>query len=52
MAAYVSWKNSTAASKVKELEHLKSKQEVPVQEEPISQAMKIDPEPVKATAGE
>ena len=42
IAAYVSFQNATAATKVKQLEEIKAKQEVPVQEEPISQAMKID----------
>jgi len=42
IAAYVSFQNATQATKVKQLEEIKSKQEVPVQEEPISQAMKID----------
>ena len=41
-AAYVSWQNSLKATKQQQLEQVKSKQEVPVQEEPISQAMKID----------
>ena len=41
-AAYVSWQNSQTALKAKQLEQVKAKQEVPVQEEPISQAMKID----------
>ena len=41
-AAYVSWQNGQTALKAKQLEDVKAKQEVPVQEEPISQAMKID----------
>ena len=41
-AAYVTWTNSQKTAKEKQLEQIKSKQEVPVQEEPISQAMKID----------
>jgi flagellar biosynthesis protein FlhA len=41
-AAYVTWRNSQAAAKLTQLEQIKAKQEVPVQEEPISQAMKID----------
>ena len=41
-AAYVSWKNSQVVAKAKQVEQIKAKQEVPVQEEPISQAMKID----------
>jgi len=41
-AALVTWRNSQAAAKLTQLEQIKSKQEVPVQEEPISQAMKID----------
>ena len=42
IATYVSFQNGAAATKVQQLEDIKSKQEVPVQEEPISQAMKID----------
>jgi flagellar biosynthesis protein FlhA len=41
-AAYVTWQNSQKTAKANQLEEIKSKQEVPVQEEPISQAMKID----------
>ncbi len=42
IAAFVTFQNATQETKVKQLEDMKSKQEVPVQEEPISQAMKID----------
>ena len=35
-AAYVSWKNSQVVAKAKQVEQIKAKQEVPVQEEPIS----------------
>jgi flagellar biosynthesis protein FlhA len=42
IAAYVSFQSATKETKAKQLEDIKSKQEVPVQEEPISQAMKID----------
>ena len=41
-AAFVSWQNVDAETKKKQAEQVKSKSEVPVQEEPISQAMKID----------
>ena len=41
-AALVTWQNSKKEAKAAQLEQIKSKQEVPVQEEPISQAMKID----------
>ncbi|MBY0509816.1 MAG: flagellar biosynthesis protein FlhA, partial [Rhodospirillaceae bacterium] len=41
-AIFVTWQNSQKAAKAAQLEQIKSKQEVPVQEEPISQAMKID----------
>jgi flagellar biosynthesis protein FlhA len=41
-AAYVTWTNQQREQKEKELQDVKAKQEVPVQEEPISQAMKID----------
>jgi len=41
-AAIVTWRNGAKAEKEKHLENMKAKQEVPVQEEPISQAMKID----------
>ncbi len=41
-AAFVSWQNNTAEKKQKQAEQVKAKQEVPVQEEPLSQAMKID----------
>jgi flagellar biosynthesis protein FlhA len=42
IAAFVTFQNASQETRVKQLEDLKSKQEVPVQEEPISQAMKID----------
>ncbi len=41
-AAFVTFQNSEAEAKQKQAEQIKAKQEVPVQEEPISQAMKID----------
>ena len=41
-AAYVSWQSADAASKVKQAEQVKAKTDVPVQQEPLSQAMKID----------
>jgi flagellar biosynthesis protein FlhA len=41
-AAFVTWRNGAKAEKEKHVENMKAKQEVPVQEEPISQAMKID----------
>jgi flagellar biosynthesis protein FlhA len=41
-AAFVTWRNGAKAEKEKHFENMKAKQEVPVQEEPISQAMKID----------
>jgi flagellar biosynthesis protein FlhA len=41
-AAYVTWQNQDVVAKEKELATVKAKQEVPVQEEPISQAMKMD----------
>jgi flagellar biosynthesis protein FlhA len=41
-AAYVSFQNQEKENKEKELADVKAKQEVPVQEEPISQAMKMD----------
>ncbi len=41
-AAWVSWQSRQTHLKEKQIEQIKSKQEVPVQEEPISQAMKID----------
>ena len=41
-AAFVSFQNSEAEAKQKAAEQVKAKTEVPVQEEPISQAMKID----------
>ena len=41
-AAYVTWQNSDAETKLKQAETAKAKSEVPVQEEPLSQAMKID----------
>ena len=42
IATFVTFQNATQETKVKQLEEFRSKQEVPVQEEPISQAMKID----------
>jgi flagellar biosynthesis protein FlhA len=41
-AIFVTWQNSQKAAKAAQIEQIKAKQEVPVQEEPISQAMKID----------
>jgi flagellar biosynthesis protein FlhA len=41
-AAYSTWKVDVKEHKEKELSAVKAKQEVPVQEEPISQAMKMD----------
>lgn len=41
-AAYVTWQGQAQEYKEKELAEVKAKQEVPVQEEPISQAMKMD----------
>ncbi len=41
-AAFVTWQTKQQTDKQTQLDHIKSKQEVPVQEEPISQAMKID----------
>ena len=41
-AAYVTWQNKETERKATEVAAIKAKQEVPVQEEPISQAMKID----------
>jgi flagellar biosynthesis protein FlhA len=41
-AAYATWKVDTKENTEKELATVKAKQEVPVQEEPISQAMKMD----------
>src|SRR4051812_21868460 len=41
-ASFVSWQNRDAEKKKKQLEIAKAKQEVPAQEEPITQAMKID----------
>jgi flagellar biosynthesis protein FlhA len=42
MAAWMTWKHQIVDMKEKELATVKAKQEVPVQEEPISQAMKMD----------
>ncbi|MGE4062769.1 MAG: flagellar biosynthesis protein FlhA [Rhodospirillaceae bacterium] len=42
IATFVTFQNAAQATKAKQLEEIRSKQEVPVQEEPISQAMKID----------
>jgi len=41
-AAFVTWKAQERETKEKELAAVKAKQEVPVAEEPISQAMKMD----------
>lgn len=41
-AAYSTWTADSKQNKEKEMASMKAKQEVPVQEEPISQAMKMD----------